>query len=192
MKRHSFLKLALVTGWVTSLPAKLFARQDGRAKTGFKVTAGKDRFDRPLSPFKGDAFFRKVSGADNDGQLFIFESTRNSEGGPLLHTHFDQDEFWYVLEGSYLIKVGDVLYEANKGDFVYGPKKIPHTFSKIGDGPGKLMVGFHPAGKIEEYFLKLNDGSTTGITEEQREIMRREHGFETAGPAIKVQKKYTH
>lgn len=160
-----------------------------RDSLGFKVDAGKDRYGTILKPFAGDHFYCKVSGKDNDGDSYVFESTREAEGGPVLHTHFDQDEWWYVLEGDFLIKVGENLYEAKPGDFVYGPRMVPHTFSKIGTRPGRVLIGFHPAGKMEEYFTKLSQGVAKNLSDEQREVMRREHGFETSGPALRVLKK---
>ena len=191
MKRNAFLSWSLIGATILGLPAKAVAaiRSIMRDDKGFKVDAGKDRYSNILKPFAGDQFYCKVSGKDNDGDSYVFESTRAAEGGPILHTHFEQDEWWYVLEGDFLIKVGAILYEAKPGDFVYGPRMVPHSFSKIGTGPGRVLIGFHPAGKMEEYFTKLSHGLAKNLSDEQREAMRREHGFETSGPALKVLKK---
>lgn len=191
MKRNEFLSWSFLAAMVVALPGRVKAalRSIRRDDKGFKVDAGTDRYDNILKPFGGDQFFCKVAGRDSDGDSYIYESTRNSEGGPLLHVHYEQDEWWYVLEGDYLIKVGDTVYEAKPGDFVYGPRVVPHTFSKVGNGPGRVLIGFHPAGRMEEYFTKLSNGEARNFTDEQREAMRREHGFETAGPALGVLKK---
>lgn len=191
MKRFTFF--SRVTGVISllTIPAHMFAAATSwfRDDKGFKVDADTDRHGNVLKPFAGDRFFCKVSGRDCNGDSYIFESTREEEGGPLLHTHFEQDEWWYVLKGQFLIKVGSATYEAGPGDFVYGPRMVPHTFSKVGTGIGKLLIGFHPAGKMQEYFEKLSRGEAKNLTDQQREAMRKEHGFESSGPALTVLKK---
>ena len=130
-----------------------------------------------------------MSSKDTDGDLYVFESTRLTEGGPALHFHYDQDEWWYVLEGTFLIKVGDVTYEAKAGDSVYGPRNVPHCFAKVGTQPGRLLMLFQPAGKMEECFDKLSAGVTRGMTPEQRDNFRKEHGFERVGPPLTILKQ---
>lgn len=191
MKRNVFFSWSLIGATALCLPSKVVAalRSMVRDDKGFKVDAGKDRYGNILKPFSGDQFYCKVSGKDSNGDSYVFESTRATEGGPLLHTHFEQDEWWYVLEGEFLIKVGEIVYEAKPGDFVYGPRMVPHTFSKVGMGPGRVLIGFQPAGRMEEYFTKLSQGVAKTLSDEQREAMRREHGFESSGPALNVLKK---
>ncbi len=186
MKRSSFLKFGLAIGSIFSSSLTSYARLKARNRDakGFKVDAGKDRFDKSISPFDGDRFYCKVSTKDTDGDMFIFESTRLKEGGPILHTHYDTDEFWYVLQGEFLIKVGEKTYNAKAGDLVFGPRMVPHTFAKIGQGEAKVIIGHQPAGKMEEYFQKLSEGAAANMTEEERNNMRKEHGFEKVGPPL--------
>jgi mannose-6-phosphate isomerase-like protein (cupin superfamily) len=186
MKRSSFLKFGLAIGSLFSTSFKTYARPKarGREDKGFKVDAGKDRFDKSISLFEGDTFYTKVSTKDTEGDMFIFESTRIKEGGPILHTHYETDEWWYVLQGEFLIKVGDKTYSAKTGDFVYGPRKVPHTFAKIAQGEAKLIIGHQPAGKMEAYFKKISEGIATNMSEEERNNLRKEHGFEKVGPPL--------
>ena len=186
MKRSSFLKSGLAMTSLFYLPGTLYTwfKSKTRKKEGFKVDAGKDRFDKILSIFDGDRFFCKVSGKDTDGDMYIFESTRDREGGPILHVHYEQDEWWYILEGNFLVRIGDKTYEAKPGDFVFGPRGVPHTFSKVGQGQSRVMIGFQPAGKMEEYFAKISKGVAKDMTEAQRDEMRKAHGFERVGPPI--------
>jgi mannose-6-phosphate isomerase-like protein (cupin superfamily) len=147
MKRSSFLKLGFLG---TSLLSTPYTYTFGKAKNkridkGFKVDAGKDRFDKPISLFEGDRFYTKVATQDTDGDLYVYESTRQKKGGPALHFHYEQDEFWYVLKGEFMIKVGDEIYQAKEGDSVFGPRMVPHAFAKVGDGEAKLLMTFQPA-----------------------------------------------
>jgi mannose-6-phosphate isomerase-like protein (cupin superfamily) len=186
MNRSSFLKLGIAIGALLTAPFKSIARYKSlnREDKGFKVDAGKDRFDKSISPFEGDTFYTKVSTKDTDGDMFVFESTRLKEGGPILHIHYETDEWWYVLQGEFLIKVGDKTYNAKAGDLVFGPRMVPHTFAKIGQGEAKVMIAHQPAGKMEEYFKKLSGGIAVNMSEEERDRMRKEHGFEKVGPPL--------
>ncbi|MFC0773413.1 cupin domain-containing protein [Terrimonas alba] len=186
MQRKLFLKFGIAIGSFLTAPFYVIARLGSRARDdkGFKVDAGKDRFDKPIAPFEGDNFYTKVSTKDTDGDMYMFESTRTKEGGPILHTHYETDEFWYILQGEFLVRVGDKTYKAGPGDLVFGPRGVPHTFAKIGPGEAKLLICHQPAGKMEEYFKKLSEGLAKNMSEAERDNMRKEHGFEKVGPPL--------
>ncbi|MDQ3278786.1 MAG: cupin domain-containing protein [Bacteroidota bacterium] len=152
------------------------------------VAEGKDRYDKPLSLFEGDKFYTKVATKDTDGDLYIFDSTRVKEGGPPLHYHYNQDEWWYIISGEFLIKVGEETYTAKGGDCVFGPRGVPHTFAKMGTGEAKLVMLFQPAGKMEEWFNLVSNGTVAKMTEEEKNKARKAHGFEHIGPPLTLLK----
>ena len=192
MNRQQFVKKTIAAVMLVVSPFHLIAKsvKQFRAKNGFKVGAGRGRNDKKISLLEGDTFFTKVSSTDTDGDIFVFESTRLKEGGPSHHYHFAQDEWWYVIKGEFLIKVGDTTHHAKAGDSVFGPRMIPHSFAKIGDEQGKLLMFFQPAGKMEEFFTKLSQGVAKNMIEEEQDKFRKEHGFERVGPPIKNFKKW--
>ncbi|OKS89226.1 cupin domain-containing protein [Mucilaginibacter polytrichastri] len=191
MKRNLFLKSCLTLGAIAVTPINIIAKTISkfRVNAGFMVDAGKSRTDKPISLFEGDTFITKVATKDTDGDIYVYESSRVKEGGPAHHVHFSQDEWWYVLQGEFLIKIGDTTYQAKTGDSVFGPRMIPHSFAKIGEGEGRLLQFFQPAGKMEEFFTKLSEGIAKTMTEEQQDKFREEHGFKRVGPPIKNFKK---
>lgn len=186
------MKACLAAGTFVASPFNLIAKsiKNGRVNKGFKVDAGKDRFDKSISLLEGDTFSSKVSTKDTDGDIYVFESIRAKEGGPSHHFHFNQDEWWYVLQGEFLIKVGDVTHQAKVGDSVFGPRMVPHSFAKVGQGEGKLLMFFQPAGKMEEMFKKISEGATKGMTETEQDKFREEHGLKRVGPPINHFKKW--
>lgn len=192
MKRNNFLKACLASGAFFALPFNLVAKtvRKYRVEKGFKVDSGKDRFDKSIALFEGDTFSTKVSTKDTDSDIYVFESSRIKEGGPSHHFHFDQDEWWYVLQGQFLIKVGDVTHQAKPGDSVFGPRKVPHSFAKVGEGEGKLLMFFQPAGRMEEFFRKISEGIAKNMSEAEQDKLREEHGFKRVGPPIKDFKKW--
>ena len=184
MKRSSFLQISVAAAAaLMAIPKVLKAtfRMPGR---GFAVKAGKDRFDKSITLMEGDTFYTKVATADTDGGIFVFESSRIKNGGPALHYHHEQDEWWYVLQGEFKIRVGDELYEAKPGDSIFGPRGVPHAFEKVGEGEAKLLMFYQPAGKMEAYFKAISEGFTKGMKEEERVAFAKAHGIERVGPAM--------
>lgn len=45
-----------------------------------------------------------------------------------LHIHHNDDEAWYVLEGTLGVRIGETTFELNKGDAIVAPRGEPHTF----------------------------------------------------------------
>jgi mannose-6-phosphate isomerase-like protein (cupin superfamily) len=191
MNRNHFLKSCLAVGSFLSMPFGVMATSFGKKRVdkGLKVDAGKDRFSRPITLFEGDTFYTKVSTADTDGDVYVFESTRVKEGGPSFHVHYEQDEFWYILKGEFLFKVGEETFTAKSGDSVFGPRNVPHAFAKVGKGEARLLMFFQPAGKMEEMFKKISEGATKNITtDEGKEKFFHEYGIKRVGPPLTYSK----
>jgi mannose-6-phosphate isomerase-like protein (cupin superfamily) len=191
MKRTHFLSALLAGSSLLASPLVGLGKaiRKFREGGGFYVAAGKSRNDKTMKLFEGDTFFPKISSEDTNGDMFLFESSRIKEGGPAHHYHFDQDEWWYVLEGEFLIKVGDKVQEAKKGDMVFGPRMVPHSFAKVGEAEGKLLMMFQPAGKMEDFFTKMSQGIAKGMSEPDFAAFCVEHGFKRVGPAITKEKR---
>jgi mannose-6-phosphate isomerase-like protein (cupin superfamily) len=191
MERKSFVKSLLAAGAFAIAPFSLMAKNVSkfRVNAGFKVDTGKSRTDKNITLMEGDIFSTKVSTKDTDGDMYVYESSRTKEGGPFHHVHFEQDEWWYVLQGEFLIRIGDVTYNAKAGDSVFGPRMVPHSFAKIGDGEGRLLQFFQPAGKMEDFFTKTSEGAAKNMTEAEQDKFREDHGFKRVGPPIKNFKK---
>lgn len=191
MNRNSFMRgcfalgAFLISPWVSIAKTK----SKDRINKGLKVDAGKDRFNEPISLLEGDTFFTKVSSEDTNNDLYIFESIRIKKGGPREHVHFEQDEFWFILEGEFLFKVGDQTFMAKAGDSVFGPRQVPHAFAKMNDGNARILMAFQPAGKMEALFKAMSQGIFKNMNEEEKDQYRQAHGFKMVGPALNYEKK---
>ena len=62
-----------------------------------------------------------------------------------LHVHYEEDEGFYVLEGSVSITVGDDVVELKAGEHAYGPRGIPHRFD-IGPEGARMVWVLTPGG----------------------------------------------
>ncbi len=145
------------------------------------VRQDKDRFGRPTLSLNG-RFDCKVSGQETDGRLCIFDTVRTHRGGPPLHYHHDQDEWFFVRDGEFLFQVGEETFRLREGDAILAPRGIPHAFANVSE-TGRLMIVFQPAGSMEAYFRARGTGQHS-----KEELVRLHslHGMELVGPPLKV------
>jgi len=177
MNRRLFLQFPLLAGSLSYIAQN---KGSDRPNKGFKVEAGKDRFNEEIH-FLANRMQCKISAKDTDGDVCIFYNT--IAGGPYLHYHYAQDEWFYVLKGKFQFKVGDETFMAQEGDSIFGPRMVPHGFANIGDA-GQLLAMYQPAGTIEEFF-KEGSKMKSPTPQELKEMSRR-HGIEIVGPPIKI------
>ena len=81
--------------------------------------------------------------------------------GPPLHLHRNASEAFFVLEGEYMMFIGDEQTLCPPGTFVYVPRSTPHTFRVVSAGPGKKLNLFSPAA-MTEFFEELAGAEATG------------------------------
>jgi quercetin dioxygenase-like cupin family protein len=74
--------------------------------------------------------------------------------GSPVHTHRNEDEYSYVLEGRVGVQLGEEVIEAGPGDLVFKPRGVAHAFWNAGDEPARLLEIISPAG-FENYFREL-------------------------------------
>lgn len=145
-----------------------------------KLADSEDRFGKPLR-FLNGRFDIKVSAVGTDGALTVIDTFRDQIGGPPLHYHRFQDEWFMVLEGEFLFRVGDRRFKCHPGDSVFGPRNVPHTFrcTKL---PARMLLVFQPANRIEEFFaggMTLAQGETAEFA-----ALSLQHDIINIGPPI--------
>ena len=59
--------------------------------------------------------------------------------GTRTHFHTDQEEIYYIIEGSGSITIGDETTDVTAGDFVYSPADTPHS---IATGEERMVMFF--------------------------------------------------
>ncbi len=128
----------------------------------------------------------KVSTLDTSGSLCILEITDPLKGGVPWHFHREQEEWFYVIEGEYVIEVGDERYELRPGDSVLAPRKVPHVWAHVGEGTGRLLIVFQPAGRMEDFFSGLAQLGSNPQREELQKLFSA-HGMEITGPPLAVE-----
>jgi quercetin dioxygenase-like cupin family protein len=154
-----------------------------------KVSAGSGRANDSIKLPGGDLIHVKVSTRDSGGTLFMTEQPIERRGsGPPRHYHEEQDEWFYCLAGEYVVEIGDQRFRLGPGDSVLGPRRVPHAFVYDSAGPGRILIGFTPALRIEQFFRDLaKRGEYFGNgSAEDKELARRLYGVVNVGPPLKL------
>src|SRR5690242_8234756 len=94
----------------------------------------------------------KVASRDTAGAFFVVEQTNHGRGGPPRHVHLAQEEWFYAVEGEFVAEVGGRLHRLAPGDSLLAPRHVPHAWAFVGDGVGRLLICFTPAGQMEAFF----------------------------------------
>lgn len=149
------------------------------------VPNGKNRFEEQLMIWGIIPLQIKISGKDTDGSFFIFEHAKMGKGGPPRHFHYEQDEWFYAIEGEFAFEVGDEQFRLRPGDSLFAPRKIPHVWAYIGDKPGTLLLAVQPAGSLEEFFMKSCDMTNPPQPEEAEKLFAA-HGMKVVGPPLVI------
>src|SRR5919106_1634462 len=94
----------------------------------------------------GDTMTLKATGTTTGGNLVLLENLTAPGGGPPPHVHTHEDEFFFVLDGTFEIRIGEDLLSLAAGGFPYVPRRTAHNSPNPGEPPSRLLVGFPPAG----------------------------------------------
>lgn len=111
----------------------------------------------------------KLSGADTNGGLYVFEARVPPGGGPPPHIHHAEDEIFYVLRGAVTFFADGAERSLGPGSLVHIPRGTAHTFRNSGGVEALMLVMTTPAG-LEQYFSAVGtpavDATPPPVTEE--------------------------
>lgn len=152
------------------------------ARTGVKVAAETDRFGQPFEFL--DAWFNvTLSGKDTGGAACSVDTNRRMRGGPPTHVHPGQDEWFFVREGAFDIRIGDEVFHLLPGDSLLAPMGVPHAFANTTE-TGRMLVTFFPAGAMEDFFHVA--AAMTAPTPAAMAKVFADHGMRVVGPPLPV------
>ncbi len=157
------------------------AHESAHRQEPFVLGSGESRRDDAMLPFK-------LLALDSGGALSVCEFTLNAwESGPVLHSHVEVDEAFFVVRGLLEAQLGDSRVKAEEGGFVWVPRGTPHTFANGGEDSLHVLALAVPGG-IEHLFAEqaAHIGSTGGNpSAEVMDELGRRHGALTLGPPIR-------
>ena len=187
MGRRSFLGAAMAAAFPLALVGQSSTTSTPVRAT--RVPAGEDRFGEHHNLGVSSTDF-KVPTEDSRGGLFIMEHTNRKKGGPPRHLHHNEDEWFYAIEGEYIVEVGSERFRLKSRDSILGPREVPHAWAFVGDTPGKLLIAFAPANKMEAFFretMKRHSSSYSNPNDLNDKDFFRAYGMELLGPPLSVE-----
>jgi mannose-6-phosphate isomerase-like protein (cupin superfamily) len=182
MERRSFLGAA-----IAALPFALRAQSTTTSAPAraVRVGRGEDRLGEHHTIGVSTTDF-KVLTQDSAGGLFIMEHTSQKKGGPPRHLHHNEDEWWCVIDGEYIVEIGSERFHLKPGDSILGPREVPHAWAFVGDTPGRLLIAFAPANKMETFFRDNAKRRRDGEYLNDAEVFRA-YGLELLGPTLSLE-----
>jgi mannose-6-phosphate isomerase-like protein (cupin superfamily) len=112
------------------------------------------REDSPVQ-FLGIPTVVRATGEATNGAFSLIEHLSVPPGfASPYHMHHLEDEAFYILEGKVAFICDGNWLDAGPGNFVYGPRRVPHGFKLEDPGPAKMLVWCSPAG-FEKFILEL-------------------------------------
>lgn len=142
------------------------------------VAAGQDRFGEYRGLGISSIDFKVCT---DEGGILVLENTFRQKGGPARHLHYDQDEWFYAVEGEFIVEVGEERFRLQPGDSLLAPRRVPHVWAYVGDARGRMLITFMPAGRMEAFFREVTKSNAMPIQDPE---LWRAHGMELVGPPL--------
>ncbi len=146
-----------------------------------RVAAGADRFGEQRGLGISTIAFKVTT--PNPSDLFILENTFFAKGGPARHLHYEQEEWFYILEGAFQFEVGADRFHLHQGDSLLAPRQVPHVWAFVGEARGRILVAFLPALNMEAFFREVTKANAMPP---QDPALWRAYGMELLGPPLPV------
>jgi quercetin dioxygenase-like cupin family protein len=112
--------------------------------------------------FSGDVYSVKLAAEQTDGTLGVVKASVPPGGGPVAHTHRNQDETFYLLSGELEFLDGEKIFTARAGDLVFCRRNVRHRFKNIGLHTASMLFFYTPGGP-EGLFTEGGDDPQPGV-----------------------------
>lgn len=99
--------------------------------------------------------------AQTGGTIFALECTEKPGGGPPLHIHGTEEEYFFVTEGEMTFFIDGKITKVKAGESAFALRGKVHCYKNCTNQDARMLAIFTP-GKIEGYFdfgLPMEDGS---------------------------------
>src|SRR5262245_3428200 len=90
------------------------------------------------------------------GAISVLMGWHKPGEGPPDHVHFDQEEMFFILEGTYELTVEGQTTTAGAGTIVFIPRNVVHRFKNVGNTIACMLDWSLPGGQ-DHYFKAISD-----------------------------------
>ena len=96
-----------------------------------------------------------ISSKDTNGSFSLIHGYEIKGLEPPPHIHTKEDESFYLLSGEINYAVGDEVFKAKKGDWIFLPRMIQHSF-QVQTETAEVLMHLSPGG-FEDYFREMSE-----------------------------------
>jgi mannose-6-phosphate isomerase-like protein (cupin superfamily) len=123
----------------------------------------------------------RIASQQTDGAYCVCEMTTMPGEGVEWHVHDRDEEFYYILEGTYEMQAGNEHFSAEAGSMVMIPRDIPHQFRNEGAVPARALMIFRPGG-FDELLSDVRQAAAAGtLDDKQRQAILTKWGVHFDG-----------
>ena len=130
----------------------------------------------------------RASGAETSDTFSLIEQLIPPGFASPWHVHHNEDESFYVVDGTVTVVVADRSVTLNTGDYGFGPRGIPHGFRVEGTKPARVLLMTN-GGTFAEFVREtsqIGDGANPSEPSEAdlQELVAaaQRHGLSILGP----------
>ena len=109
----------------------------------------------------------KATGETTNGALDFWVEVVPAGLGPPQHLHAQHDELFWMVKGTFQIKVADRILNVSEGASLFLPRGRVHAFRNVGTETGHLLLGLLPGGVMRAYFEELGRLFLSGPPDQQ-------------------------
>ncbi len=137
--------------------------------------------------FVGALLQSKAGGRETDGRFALLDQTMPPGYVVPRHIHLNEDEAWYLLEGSMTFYCGDHVIDAAERGFVFAPRGVAHTF-KVGARGARALTFAFPSGfgdfvaEMGEQAPELTIPPPASVDQRRLAEVAHKYGIEIVGP----------
>lgn len=117
---------------------------------------------RHLHVLNNLATIKTVAGTQS---MAVVEFSAPKDFGPPVHSHRDEDELLYVLDGELDVQIDGEWRAAPAGSFAWLPRQVPHTFQVTTDTARMLSVTTASTGDEAATFDQMMAALGTDVAE---------------------------
>lgn len=108
----------------------------------------------------GGVLTMKATAEETGGAFLLFEDLMTEGKTTPLHTHADEDELLYVLEGELLVHIDGVDHAVGPNGVAVAPRGVPHAF--LVTSPSARVLTLQTPGSAEAFYRGASEPAADG------------------------------
>ena len=121
----------------------------------------------------------KISKRQGAASMSVLTSTVPTNDAIRIHKHLNEDEIFFIRQGTGLFTLGEREYPVSTGSIIFIPKGIWHGLKNTGTEEIATVFGYSPAG-FEDFFKELGTAADKPFVEkttEERKAIAKKWGM---------------